>query len=283
MNTNANIYYIENFLTKKIEEFQLGLSNNFNTKNYLTVWENFSISPLHVNNYAETRTPGRYFVADKWWYGNAGFSTDYRKLFALDGNFEYWQDIDGDSYYYSINASPIFRISNHFLLNLLSDYSESVNDIGFADNDDLGNIIFGKRDITSVENKFTARYIFKNNLSLSLIARHYWSKGRYSEFYKLSTDGMLITDPDYNPVGDYDFNFNAFNIDLMFYWEFAPGSSLNVTFKNNISQDGQEVNPSYFKNFSQVFAEKELNSLSVKLLYYLDYQNVRKVVKKKKK
>jgi len=283
MNTNVNIYYTENYLTKRVEEFQLGLNNSFTTRKYLTVWENFQISPLHVNNFVETRTPGRYFVVDKWWYGNLGVSSDYRKAFALDENVEYWQDIQGDSYYYGINTSPIVRISDHFWLNFVDRYSESINDVGYADSDDLGNIILGKRDITSVENKLSARYIFRNNLSLSIIARHYWSKGRYSEFYKISNDGQLITDPGYNPGNAYDFNFNAFNIDLMFYWEFAPGSSLNITFKNNIAQDGTEVNPSYFNNLSRVFAEKELNSLSVKLLYYLDYQNVRKALKKKKK
>jgi hypothetical protein len=283
MNTNCNMYYIENFLTKKIEEFQIGLSNNFTTNKYLTVWENISISPLHVNNFVETRTPGRYFVVDKWWYCNVGISSDYRKLFALDMNFEYWQDIQGDGLYYGLSTSPIFRLSDKFLLNITNAYSESDNDVGYADIDEQKNITFGKRDITTVENTISARYMFKNNLSLSLIARHYWSKGRYSEFYKLSSDGMLITDPQYNPGNAYDFNFNAFNIDLMFYWEFAPGSSLNITYKNNISKDDIVVNPSYFSNFGKIFGEKQLNSLSVKVLYYLDYQNVKKLIKRKKK
>jgi hypothetical protein len=124
--------------------------------------------------------------------------------------------------------------------------------------------------------------MFKNNLSLSLIGRHYWQKGRYSELYKLDNDGILITDPMLNSSVKYDFNFNAFNIDLMFFWEFAPGSSLNITYKNNIGKDYAVVNPSYFRNFGDIFAEKQLNSLSIKVLYYLDYQNVKKLIKKRK-
>jgi hypothetical protein len=282
MYSNLSMYYIENFLTKRVEEFQMELHNNFTTKKYLTIWENFSVSPLLVNNFAETRVPGRYFVVDRWWYGNVGFSSDYRKLFALDMSSDYWQDINGDAYYYGISTTPIFRISRNFLFRITSTYSESYNDVGFADMDDLDNIIFGKRDITTVENQLHGRYMFRNNLSLSLTVRHYWSKGRYSEFYKLDNDGILITDPLYNPGGDYDFNFNAFNIDLMFYWEFAPGSSLNITYKNNIGRDDVVVNPSYFRNFGNIFAEKQLNSLSIKVLYYLDYQNVKKHKKKKK-
>ncbi len=280
--SNMSIYYTENFLTKRVEEFQIELSNNFTTKNYLTIWENISLSPLFVHNFAETRVPGRYFVVDRWYYANVGFSSDYRKLFALDMSSDYWQDINGDGQYYSINTSPIFRVSENFKFILSNNYSESFNDVGFADMDGVGNIIFGKRDIATVENQLKARYMFRNNLSLTLTVRHYWSKGRYSEFYKLDNDGMLITDPLYFNDTDHDFNFNAFNIDLMFFWEFAPGSSLNITYKNNIGKDDVVVNPSYFRNFGDVFGEKQLNSLSIKVLYYLDYQNVKKLIKKKK-
>ncbi len=282
MYSNMSVYYIENFLTKRVEEFQIELSNNFTTNKYLTIWESFSVSPLLVHNFAETRVPGRYFVVDRWYYANVGFSSDYRRLFALDMSSDYWQDINGDGQYYSINTSPIFRLSKNFLCILSNNYSESFNDVGFADMDNLNNIIFGKRDITTVVNQLKARYMFRNNLSLTLSVRHYWSKGRYSEFYKLNNDGMLITDPLYFNDRNHDFNFNAFNIDLMFYWEFAPGSSLNITYKNNIGKDDVVVNPSYFRNFGDIFAEKQLNSLSIKVLYYLDYQNVKKALRKKR-
>ena len=119
------------------------------------------------------------------------------------------------------------------------------------------------------------------------MARHYWSKGRYSEFYLLNYDGEPVYDPDIQGSTDHDFNFNAFNIDLLFYWEFAPGSSLNVTYKNIIVEDGNEPLPGYFENLAKVFGNKQLNSLSVKVIYYLDYQYLaargRKVNKNRKK
>jgi hypothetical protein len=282
MNNTLNVYYTENFLAKRVEEFQIELNNNFTTNKYLTVWESFSLSPLLTHNFIETRTPGRYFMMDRWYYGTVGISSDYRKLFALDMNWEYWQDINGDGQYYGINTTPIFRINRNLLIKLTNNYSESFNDIGFAFKDDLNNIVFGKRDITTMMNLLQARYMFKNNLSLSLIVRHYWQKGRYSEYYKLDNNGQLITDPLLGIDTVNNFNFNAFNIDLMFYWEFAPGSSLNITYKNNIGKDDALLNPSYFRNFKDIFAEKQLNSLSIKVLYYLDYQNVKKALRKRK-
>ncbi|HOY33358.1 MAG TPA: DUF5916 domain-containing protein [Bacteroidales bacterium] len=280
--TRLNVNYTENYLAEKIEEFQINLSNNFTTNKYLTVWEGFTISPVFVNNFVDTRVPGRFFVMERWFYANVGFSSDYRKKLALDMNFEYWQDIQGDGQYFGVTTTPIFRLTDHFTFQISNTYEESINDVGFADFDDLSNIILGKRDLTTVENEISARYMFKNNLSLSLLARHYWSKGRYSQFYKLDYDGQLITDPLYDPGNSYNFNFNAFNIDLMFFWEFAPGSSLNITYKNNLLSEGTLVTPSYFRNFRNIFEEKQLNSLSVKVIYYLDYQQVNRLANKKK-
>jgi hypothetical protein len=282
MNNRMNVYYTENYLAKRVEEFQIELTNSFTTNKYLTVWESFSLSPLLTHNFIETRVPGRYFVMDRWYYATVGFSSDYRKLLALDMEVEYWQEINGDGYYYGINTTPIFRLSKSFLFILGNKYNESINDVGYADIDATNNIIFGKRDITTVENQVQARYMFKNNLSLSLIGRHYWQKGRYSEYYKLNQDGELITDPLLVPDTVNNFNYNTFNIDLMFYWEFLPGSSLSITYKNNIGTDNNLVKPSYFRNFGDIFGEKQLNSLSIKVLYYLDYQNVKKALRKRK-
>ena len=282
MANTLNIYHTENFLAKRVEEFQIEYTGVVTTRKYLTIWGDFSLSPLLVNNFIETRSPGRFFVMDRWFYANLGASSDYRKKFALDMSLDYWQEFNGDGIYYGITIEPIFKPSDKFAFNIESKYEGSYNDIGFVYNDDIGNIIMGKRDIITVQNQLEARYMFKNNLSLSLLVRHYWAKGIYDHHYKLDYDGILITDPLLILDEGYNFNFNAFNIDLMFYWEFAPGSSLNITYKNNIGKDSPEIVPSYFRNFGAVFSEKQLNSLSIKVVYYLDYQQVKKLVHKNK-
>ncbi|MCK9611842.1 MAG: DUF5916 domain-containing protein [Bacteroidales bacterium] len=277
-----NIYHTENFLAKRVEEFQIEYTGFLTTKKYLSITGTFTLSPLFVNNFHETRTPGRFFVMDRWFLANAFFSTDYRKTFAIDITLDYWQEINGDGIYYGITLNPIIVPTDNFAFDISCKYEGNYNDIGFVYNDDIGNIIMGKRDIITVENQLNARYVFKKDLSLSLQLRHYWAKGMYDQHYKLDNDGILITDPLLPLDKQYNFNFNAFNIDLMFYWEFAPGSSLHITYKNNIAKDSQIIVPSYFRNFRKIFYEKQLNSLSVKVLYYLDYQQVKRFIKKKK-
>lgn len=281
MENRLEISYRENFLTKYREDFNISFTNVFTTLKYFTVWEGFQLSPFRNSNFVETRTSGRYFTTDKSYYVFLGFSSDYRKPFALDGSFDYWQEIGGDAYYSSYTLTPIYRINDHLKIWLMGKYEDNTNDVGYVDTDDMDNIIFGKRDITNVESQINLKYIIKNNLSLSLGIRHYWSKGRYSEVYKLADNGDLITDNGLQTQDDYNFNFNSLNIDLLFLWEFAPGSTLNVAYKNKIISDEQEVVPSYFRNVKDVFDNPQTNSLSLKVIYYLDYQYLKKLRKHK--
>ena len=104
--------------------------------------------------------------------------------------------------------------------------------------------------------------------------RHYWQKGDYMNFYLLSNEGRLL------PVDDYSFNhnynYNYFNIDLVFGWEFSPGSMINVVWKNVIEREDEFYNTRYFSNFDRMINSPQVNNLSVKVLYYLDYQMLRR-------
>ncbi|MEI6124137.1 MAG: DUF5916 domain-containing protein [Bacteroidota bacterium] len=283
MSTSFQVDYTENYLTKYVENFTLSISNNFTTKKYLTVWSGINVQPIKINDFYEPRVPGRFYLTDEYYYINCGFSSDYRKSFALDFQGEFYRKFFKDATYLSIVLSPRIRISNHFLLTISSKYSKDINAIGFASFDNLNNILFGQRDVSVVENQLSARYIIKNNLSISLVLRHYWSDGMYNEMYNLNNDGEVVRNTSIIDFIPYNFNYNVLNIDLLFYWEFAPGSSLNIAYKNYISDENNIVNPSYFDNFGKVFGEKQLNSLSVKIVYYLDYQNIKRWSSLKKK
>ncbi|MGB3074334.1 MAG: DUF5916 domain-containing protein, partial [Chitinophagales bacterium] len=73
-----------------------------------------------------------------------------------------------------------------------------------------------------------------------------------------------------------DINFNVFNIDAVYAWEFAPGSYLNVIWKNNIQQYDDLGMDDYFANCTKTFQTPQSNGISVKLIYYLDYLSLKK-------
>jgi len=133
---------------------------------------------------------------------------------------------------------------------------------------------FGNRDIQTYTTAVSGQYMFNNKISLSLWLRHYWQQGEYKNFLLLTDDGHLSKETDY--TGAHNYNYNYFNVDLVFGWEFSPGSLINIVWKNAIQQEDQLYNVKYFENFNKMISSPQLNNLSVKVLYYLDYQMLKK-------
>jgi hypothetical protein len=68
-------------------------------------------------------------------------------------------------------------------------------------------------------------------------------------------------------------NFNAWSVDFGFRWQFTPGSELSIVWKNTLTTQGDMLPTGYFDNWEQMLEETFVNSISVKALYYLDYNS----------
>jgi hypothetical protein len=77
---------------------------------------------------------------------------------------------------------------------------------------------------------------------------------------------------------------------MAYVWNFAPGSEIRLVWKNAIytEEEDEIINSVLYKvekdfknNLSNTLSSPATNSFSIKLLYYLDYQNIRKSMKKK--
>lgn len=246
------------------------ISGTFN--NYLTVWAGLNQSLNRGYDYYEPRTKGRFYRNPLYTNGNFNFSSDYRKPFALDGGITLQSD-EASYLEKAISLRPIFRFSDQLTLDHRLRLSEQDNDRGYV-NKTNNEIIFGNRELKTIENTLSSRYMFRNNLSLSLWMRHYWFRGTYNGFYTLQDDGLLAQNETYDRA--HDFNFNTFNIDLLFDWEFAPGSNLSVVYKNAIMHEEAHIVNNFFDNFGNTIDAPQLNSITVKFLYYLDYQSLQR-------
>ena len=63
---------------------------------------------------------------------------------------------------------------------------------------------------------------------------------------------------------------------MVYTWRFAPGSELTLVWKNAIYTGGNVIFYDYMQNIRDLFKSDALNSLSLKILYYLDYQSLKK-------
>ena len=67
---------------------------------------------------------------------------------------------------------------------------------------------------------------------------------------------------------------------MVYTWQFAPGSFLNVVWKNAASSGNQDVAGDYFKNVRHTMQADDNNNLSLKVIYFLDYLQLKKHKKK---
>ena len=73
-----------------------------------------------------------------------------------------------------------------------------------------------------------------------------------------------------NGIFEESIDFDAFNVDLLFTWNFAPGSQLTLGWKNIIQTGSTRISHDYLRDLENTLAAPQTNSLSLKVLYYLD-------------
>ena len=65
---------------------------------------------------------------------------------------------------------------------------------------------------------------------------------------------------------------------MVYTWEFAPGSFLNIVWKNAAQHSTNDVEKRYFKNLGNTISGDSNNNFSVKVIYFLDYLKLKKYI-----
>lgn len=249
-------------------------ANSFTTLlSYLTFFGGAAFTPGDFYDYYEPRVPGRFQKGLRYATANLGFSTDYRKTLAMDqrtyvfSNTEHYRGVG-----YTTSTTFRLRLSQRANLKLNIKLDNNPKNVGFSDIDTSSNIIYGIRNLTVQAVQLTGSYSFSKDMILSLNARHYRAFADHEEYATLLDNGELASNGTYTENKNFD--YNIFNVDLVFSWMFAPGSMLSIVYKNIIENELGEVNTfqPYGPNLDRVINDPQTNSLSLKLVYYLDYQ-----------
>ncbi|HRB22948.1 MAG TPA: DUF5916 domain-containing protein, partial [Ferruginibacter sp.] len=230
------------------------------------------------NDFNEPRVEGRFFRGWKSAYGNLWVESNDAKKYKANINLFYLNRSLFNGFMYEFEFFHRYRFNDKFSIAHELGIEPQVNNIGFASID--GNdIIFGRRDRNEIENVLNFKYNFNAKSGINTRVRHYWSKVNYKQFYTLQNNGSLL--PNFTYGQNENKNVNFFNIDFVYTWQFAPGSFLNLVWKNSIMEFRDEVEKNYFHNIGNTLKEDQNNNLSLKIIYYLDYLDLKKWKKKK--
>lgn len=268
--------------------FRTNVNANMQLKNLWTIGM-FVGLVSKGNDFYEPRTAGHSFRTPRRLQFNPWFETNRAKKYFI--NLDYFLGLRSlfNSPNHTISFSHRYRFNDRLSISQDVFWNPVINDAGFYHPTDangnsmsLGNIVFTRRDLNTVENVISAKYNFNNKSGITFRARHYWSKVEQKELYDLQSDGNLTPSRHAAIVPLKHRNFSIFNIDAVYTWQFAPGSFINIVWKDEGSRFINEVQEGYFKNFDNTLKAPQNNNLSFKIIYFLDYLDFKKWRRKNK-
>jgi hypothetical protein len=175
-----------------------------------------------------------------------------------------------------ISLSQKYRFNSKFSVEHQIGFMPRPRSLGYTTTLDENNILFAVRKVSTIDNVLNLKYSFTNKMGLTFRARHYVSMVDNKEFYTLNTDGSLRTKTGLTEI--YNRNVNYFNIDMVYTWQFAPGSFLNIVWKDAGFTNSSIANTRYFDNFQNTIQSDQNNNLSLKVIYFLDYLQLKRKI-----
>ncbi|MGN6419718.1 MAG: DUF5916 domain-containing protein, partial [Pseudobacter sp.] len=109
---------------------------------------------------------------------------------------------------------------------------------------------------------------------------HFWNRLANTNLYHIKPDGNWTERADLKPA-DYNINYNAFNLDVFYTWDFRLGSRVILGWKNWLGRDYEEyINGARYHNYTgnikRVFATPHGNEFTLRFIYFLNYEQLRK-------
>lgn len=265
-----------------------GINMNAQTKKLMWFGGNINIEPGKQYDYFEPRDfeNKRYFV-----YKNIGniegwLETNSNKTLSIEGFAYSFKAFDKERNLrgYGFGIEPTIRFSDKFRIAYDFTLRNNLGSRGYVNKID-DDIIFGERNIFSLENSLSGNYTFSPLHNLSLSFRNFWSTVNYDEdLFVLQENGSLNTEDGYTTedVDDPNVNFDTWNLDLSYTWQVAPGSFLTALYRNQLFNRNTNSKDNYFDSLDTLFEEPIKQTFSLRLQYFVDYNSVKKVFKSRR-
>jgi hypothetical protein len=213
-----------------------------------------------------------------------GITGDDRKALVPYLWVNYFKGDAGHSHSLSLSPELDLKVASRFNSALSVNWSSNVNDIqpfGNVGSAATPHYAFAHLDQTTVGVTLRLNYTFTPTVSLQVYAQPFVSKGTYSDVRELSaTPRAAAYDARYLPYGDTSvtnhlpggFNFKAFNSNVVFRWEYRPGSTLFVVWnQGRQGVVGAEGTDDFRGDVRDLFRLHAQNTFLVKLSYWLNY------------
>jgi hypothetical protein len=186
---------------------------------------------------------------------------------------------------WSVNLNPEIdykahgRFSSAFILNWTHNVADNQWYGNFTDQSQLLHYTFAHLDQITTSATVRLNYTFTPDVSLQLYAQPFVSKGTYTNVRQLSAtpraenyDARYAPYPDpsvtNNPGG---FNFKELQSNVVFRWEYQPGSTLFIVWnEGRQGSDPEEGNNNFRGDVRDLLSLHPANTFLVKMSYWLN-------------
>jgi len=256
----------------------MNVNANGQLKNLWWIGVNMNGGP-HRNDFYEPRMAGRVFREKGRLNLNLFWESNYAKKLSWGGNISTGMGGVFQKKRFDYGLSGKIRFSSKFSIDHQVNTEHSTNQAGYAAT--VGDtVFFSRRNLRTVENVLSLKYNFTNRMGLSVRGRHYWSKVDPKQFYVLDKYGDLQT-PTHPFTENVNQNYNFMSVDMVYTWQFAQGSFINIVWKNIAESFNRDFEKNYVKNLGKTVDGPQFNSLSLRVIYFIDYLTMKKRIKSK--
>ncbi len=206
----------------------------------------------------------------------AGLNGDDRKAIVPYFWVNYWRGDGGRSH--SINLMPEvdFKLASRVTAAIIPNYTRTSNNVQPLGQHDT-RYVFAHLEQKQLGVTMRFTYPFTASATLQVYAQPFVSKGTYSNVQQLSTTpraadfasryvpDTVVAD---NPSG---FNYKQFRSNVVFRWEYRPGSTLFVVWsQGRQGSAGAEGTRGFGGDLSELFDLRPDNGFLVKLSYWIN-------------
>ncbi len=126
--------------------------------------------------------------------------------------------------------------------------------------------VFGFRDTDEYDLTLRSNLTFTRDLTLQIYGQAFVAKGHYDRFTKLVTPTTLIPHA-YNDKPD--FNEKAFHLNIVWRWEYRPGSVLYLVWTQARAGEGENYFTRVPRDFCETFSLPAENVVLLKVSCWL--------------
>ena len=269
--TQSNLYKPGAFTDLTVETSGFWYLRNFwditLRAGYLPDQHDYFILGREVDQYA--RRPAYGYLA-------LNGSTDSRKRLFFNYNIlvaDFFKN--REKKYYILEGGLRYRFSNKLTMEFSHRYETETDYIISAGRDGSNKPRIAFVDFKDVTSILSGIYNFTPRINLTLRVRHYWSNVDIKRIAYVDSKGLPLNETPYSGAE----NVNYFNADAFLTWDFQYGSRLIFGYKNWLGAD-EGVDglryKRYIPNLGQTFKLRHGNELTVRFIYFLDYNKLRR-------